>query len=178
MSQGRYVDAVHLFQSAIRVLSGAASPVLPPCTSGLADVCAWLCFALFQCGHTLEAQRAISRSLLLNPSLLHNWCNLALLKEEHAMRALSKAEKTAKDIRGAMAMLADSRELMKGLRSAHSSYDYTTHVSRRAVGVSSRSSTDARRGVINADDLHSLRATVIPVDPNIFDDHIESCQVR
>ena len=189
MNQGRYVDAIHLYQSVLRGLASSASPICPPSTSGQIDVGTWLARAYLQHGHSSDALKTMHCLLLLNPTVFHNWFNLAIVREEHAVRILKKQEKvSSQELEQAAEVIQSAQILFSSLKRLSASYEPMRQMSlnlilpKTVAGENIEKSapetvTSHVRSIMSVNDMHNVRTTVLFVDPRFIDSHSDSCLV-
>lgn len=189
MNQGRYSDAIHLYQSVLRGLAAGSSPLFPPSTSGQIDVGTWLALAYLQHSHSSDALKTMHCLILLNPTVFHNWFNLAIVREEHATRIINKQEKVSShDLEQAAEMIQSAHILFSSLKQISASYDPMRQMSANSIlpkGVANdhaeKSVPEAApshvRSIMSVNDIHNVRTTVLFVDPRFVDSHVDSCLV-
>ena len=103
VSQYRLVDAIHMYQGAIRSIKYL--PHLARETSFLFDS---LSAAYLQHGQFDNAVLSLIKSLHLYPIVVHNWFNIALAREENAVSILNQPHRSIVDIQEAMDELKNS----------------------------------------------------------------------
>ena len=97
MLQGRAVDAVHMYQSAFKSMEYSAHAL-----DKETDLGDCLAAAYLRNRHYLEATTAIKSSLHKNPTTMHSWFNMALVREETAVDILTRVQRNVGDIKDAM----------------------------------------------------------------------------
>lgn len=114
MTQGRFVDAIHIYLAALKSLP--LSPAVRLQSEVIADVSDCLALSYLKNSQHDDAIRIILKSIHYNPSSLHVWFNLACVKEEFAVKLCKTVPGSINDIRIAIEELEHATVLFKSLK--------------------------------------------------------------
>ena len=169
-------------QTCLRSLTSFSKPTELNSVSGQIDIINYLAMAYVGTESFREAIKIICRAIFLNPTLLHNWFNLAYLREELAVSTMRKNPKSS-GVRDAINELETSISLFRSLGLLLNEYNAGAHISSNS-GIPHTSITVKPIGasnqvvVCNSNSLRSITNSVIHFDKTRLTKHDDYCKVE
>lgn len=177
LAQKKYVDAIQLLSSCMRSLASASRPSEASSLCGQIDIGNLLSMALVTTEYFRESIRVISRILFLNPTVVHNWYNLAYVREELAVNSLRKLPRSS-GVRDAIADLDAARTVFRELGALLPVYDSARHVSRTCslINTDAPGSAFSRNFTVATDSLRNVANYLISFDRKLTSQHEVFCE--
>lgn len=117
LSQGRFVDAIHIYQAALKSLP--TSPAVRTQSEVMGEVSDCLSLSFLKNSQHDDSVRVLLKSLHYDPSRLHDWFNIACVKEELAVKLCRSHNSTISDISLAIDELEYATNLFKYLKNSN-----------------------------------------------------------
>jgi tetratricopeptide (TPR) repeat protein len=115
LSQGRYVDAIHIYQATLKSLP--TSPAVRMQSEVMGEVSDCLSLSYLKNSQHDDSVRVLLKSLHYDPSRLHDWFNVACVKEELAVKLCRSQTSSISDISLAIGELEHGTVLFRSLKS-------------------------------------------------------------
>jgi tetratricopeptide (TPR) repeat protein len=116
LSQGRYVDAIQIYQATLKSLP--TSPAVRTQSEAMGEVSDCLSLSYLKNSQHDDSVRVLLKSLHYDPTRVHDWFNVACVKEELAVKLCRAQTSSISDISLAIEELNHATLLFKSLRNS------------------------------------------------------------